>query len=78
MFRATSFVLRDGTVLTGLVLGETSQKIDLLLPDATRRTLAASDVEQRKIQNTSPMPAGLVKTPNELSDLLAFLLLSTK
>jgi putative heme-binding domain-containing protein len=78
VFRATSFVLRDGTVLTGLVLGETSQKIDLLLPDATRRTVAASDVEQRKIQNTSPMPAGLVKTPNELSDLLAFLLLSTK
>jgi putative heme-binding domain-containing protein len=78
VFRATSFVLRDGTVLTGLVLGETSQKIDLLLPDATRRTFAASDVEQRKIQNTSPMPAGLVKTPSELSDLLAFLLLSTK
>lgn len=78
VFRATSFVLRDGTVLTGLVLGETSQKIDLLLPDATRRTFAASDVEQRKIQNTSPMPAGLVKTPDELSDLLAFLLLSTK
>jgi putative heme-binding domain-containing protein len=78
VFRATSFVMRDGTVLTGLVLGETSQKIELLLPDATRRTLAVSEVEQRKVQNTSPMPAGLVKTPDELRDLLAFLLLSTK
>jgi putative heme-binding domain-containing protein len=78
VFRATSFVMRDGTVLTGLVLGETSQKIDLLLSDATRRALAVSQVEQRKIQNTSPMPAGLVKTPDELRDLLAFLLLSTK
>jgi putative heme-binding domain-containing protein len=78
VFRATSFVLRDGKTLSGLVLSETSQKIDLLLPDATRRTLAASDVEQRKTQNTSPMPAGLVKTPDELRDLLAFLLLSTK
>jgi hypothetical protein len=48
------------------------------LPDATRRTLIASDVEQRRIQNTSPMPSGLVKTPDELRDLLAFLLLSTK
>jgi hypothetical protein len=71
-------VLRDGKTLSGLVLSETSQKIDLLLPDATRRTLAASDVEQRRIQNTSPMPAGLVKTPDELRDLLAFLLLSAK
>jgi putative heme-binding domain-containing protein len=78
VFRATSFVLRDGKTLSGLVLSETSQKIDLLLPDATRRTLAASEVEQRTIQNTSPMPAGLVKTPDELGDLLAFLLLSTK
>ena len=78
VFRATSFVLRDGKTLSGLVLSETSQRIDLLLPDATRRTLAASDVEQRRIQNTSPMPAGLVKTPDELRDLLAFLLLSTK
>jgi putative heme-binding domain-containing protein len=78
VFRATSFVLRDGKTLSGLVLSETSQKIDLLLPDATRRTLIASDVEQRRIQNTSPMPSGLVKTPDELRDLLAFLLLSTK
>jgi hypothetical protein len=48
------------------------------LPDATLRTLAASEVEQRTIRPTSPMPAGLVKTPDELRDLLAFLLLSKK
>jgi len=78
VFRATSFVLHDGKTLTGLVLGETSEKIDLLLSDATRKTIAVSDVEQRKIQDISPMPAGLVKTPDELSDLLAFLLLSGK
>jgi putative heme-binding domain-containing protein len=78
VFRATSFVLRDGKNLTGLVVSETADKIELLLPDATRRTLAAADVEQRAVQKTSPMPAGLVKTPDELRDLLAFLLLSTK
>jgi putative heme-binding domain-containing protein len=74
VFRATLFVLHDGKTFTGLVLSETSQKIELLLPDATRKTIAVSDVEERKIQDVSPMPAGLVKTPDELRDLLAFLL----
>jgi putative heme-binding domain-containing protein len=78
VFRATLFVLRDGRTFTGLVLGETSEKIELLLTDATRKTIAVSDVEQRKLQEISPMPAGLVKTPDELRDLLAFLLLSAK
>ncbi len=78
VFRATLFVLRDGKTFSGLVLSETSAKIELLLSDATRKTIAAADVEQRKVQNLSPMPAGLVKTPDELRDLLAFLLLATK
>ena len=74
VFRATSFVLRDGKTLTGLVLSETSDKIELLCSDATRKTIPRSEVEVRKVQNASPMPAGLVKTPDELRDLLAFLL----
>jgi len=78
VFRATLFVLRDGKTLSGLVLGETSGKIELLLPDATRKTIAVADIEERKLQNLSPMPAGLVKTPEELRDLLAYLLLVTK
>jgi putative heme-binding domain-containing protein len=78
VFRATLFVLRDGKTFTGLVLSETSEKIELLLPDATRKTLAVSEVEERKVQDVSPMPAGLVKTPDELRDLLAFLLLAPK
>jgi putative heme-binding domain-containing protein len=78
VFRATLFVLRDGKTISGLVLSETSGKIELLLPDATRKTIATADVELRKVQDISPMPAGLVKTPDELRDLLAFLLLATK
>jgi putative heme-binding domain-containing protein len=74
VFRATSFVLRDGKTLTGLVLSENSEKIELLCSDATRKKIARSDIEVRKLQDISPMPAGLVKTPEELRDLLAFLL----
>jgi putative heme-binding domain-containing protein len=78
VFRATLFVLRDGKTLSGLVLSETSGKIELLMPDATRKTIPAADVEDRKLQDVSPMPAGLVKTPQELSDLLAYLLAATR
>ena len=78
VFRATLFVLRDGKTLSGLVLSETSGKIELLMPDATRKTIPAAEVEERKLQDVSPMPAGLVKTPQELSDLLAYLLVATK
>jgi putative heme-binding domain-containing protein len=78
VFRSTLLVLRDGQTISGLVLGETSGKIDLLLPNATRKTIPAAEVEERKLQNLSPMPAGLVKTPDELRDLLAYLLSATK
>jgi putative heme-binding domain-containing protein len=78
VFRATLLVLRDGKTYSGLVIGETAAKIELLLPDATRKTVPIADVEERKLQNLSPMPAGLVKTPDELRDLLAYLLLPGK
>ncbi|MEX0726584.1 MAG: hypothetical protein WD065_09970 [Planctomycetaceae bacterium] len=74
VFRATSIVTTEGQVLTGLVINETGEKVELLLPDAKRVTLAVGEIEERKIQPTSPMPAGVVKTPGELRDLLAFLL----
>lgn len=61
-----------------LAVSETSQKIELLLPDATRRMLAVWDVKQRKIHNTSLMPTALAKTPDERRGLFAFLLFSTK
>jgi putative heme-binding domain-containing protein len=74
VFRASLIEMKKGTSLTGLVVGETNEKIELLLPDATRKTILKSDIDSRKILETSPMPAGIVKTPEELRDLLAYLL----
>ena len=34
----------------------------------------SGDIEERMTTATSPMPAGVVKTPAELRDLLAYLL----
>jgi len=39
-----------------------------------RQEVVKSEIEARKLQNASPMPSGLVKTPAELADLLAYLL----
>lgn len=74
VFRATLVVTKEGKQHTGLAIGETGDKLELLLPDAKRLTIAKSDIEESKLQDISPMPAGLVKQPDELRDLLAFLL----
>ena len=73
-FRSSTLTLTDGRVLTGLVVSETADGLELLQPDATRLALLKKDVDARKLSSQSPMPAGLVKTPEELKDLLAYLL----
>jgi putative heme-binding domain-containing protein len=73
-FRATTLTTRGGLVFTGLVVNETADELELLLPDAARKTLRKSDIEERNLIAQSPMPAGIVKTPRELRDLLAYLL----
>ncbi|HBI43014.1 MAG TPA: hypothetical protein DDY78_09185 [Planctomycetales bacterium] len=73
-FRSTTLTLTDGRVLNGLVVNETADGLELLQLDATRMALLKKDIEGRKLSSQSPMPAGLVKTPEELKDLLAYLL----
>jgi putative heme-binding domain-containing protein len=77
IFRATQIVLEDGRQFSGLVVGETSDKLELLLSDTKRVQLAKRDIEHRELVNQSPMPQGVVKTPEELRDLLAFLMRGT-
>ena len=72
-FRASRIELKTGQSISGLVVAEQADQIELLLPDATRKTIAKNEIEERTITPTSPMPAGLVKTPAELRDLLAYL-----
>jgi putative heme-binding domain-containing protein len=74
VFGTTTIVTADGQSLSGLVVEENDEQVVLLLPTAIRKAVAKSDIEARKLQNASPMPSGLVKTPAELADLLAYLL----
>jgi len=74
VFRATQVVMSDGNQYTGLVVGETAEKLELLLTDTKRVTLEKLEIEERSLQDISPMPQGLLKKPDELRDILAFLL----
>lgn len=74
IFKSTMFVMNDGKVHSGLVLSETAESILLLTPQAKRVTIPKSDLDIRKEQDVSPMPAGLIKKPQELADIVAFLM----
>ncbi len=74
VFRSTVIATTGGKVYTGLVVGETGTIVTLLTREAKRVEIKRGEIEDRKLQNVSAMPAGLVKTPRELKDLLAFLL----
>ena len=73
-FRAQQITTDDGLTLMGLVTAESSEHVEVVLPDATRRTVQKRQIEERKVTTLSPMPQGLVKTPDELRNLLAYLL----
>lgn len=73
-FRATNVVTTAGQVVTGLVVADEVDRIELLLPDATRRTIPKAQIDEQSRTETSPMPEGLVRTVAELQDLLAYLL----
>ena len=62
-FRGTTIVEKSGKVVTGLVVAESGQDLELLLTDATRQMIRTGDVDDRRRSDISPMPQGLVKTP---------------
>ena len=74
VFRGSLVQTESGAIHSGLVVEETADHIELLLPDAKRLKISKDEIEQRKLQDVSPMPSGTVKTPEELRDLLAFIL----
>ena len=73
-FRGTRILTRKGKVLTGLVINETANRIELLTPDAKKEIVTKDEIDHRSPMQLSPMPAGLIKNPKELSDLLAYLM----
>jgi putative heme-binding domain-containing protein len=74
LFRWTVIRTRDGQIFNGLVVGETADEIQMRLTDASLHVIPRSQVTARRVEDHSPMPQGLVRTPQELRDLLAYIL----
>ncbi len=74
IFRWTMVSKKDGSSIAGLVTSETAGEIELLLPAGIRQTIRKEEIAKRELQDRSPMPEGLIQAPEELRDLLAYLI----
>jgi putative heme-binding domain-containing protein len=72
----TDFVLSNGSILSGRIVSETTDKIvirpSMLATDT--REISKSEIKSREISKISPMPPGLLSmlTKQEILDLLAY------
>jgi len=74
LFRGTVLQTNDGNLFSGLVVNETADQLDMRMSDTTLKTFKKSDIKARKTEDRSPMPQGLVRTPDELQDVLAYVM----
>jgi len=74
VFKSTIIETADGKVITGLVVLETAEKLEVLQPDTKRISIVKSQIEARKSADVSAMPQGIVKTPEELRDVIRYLM----
>jgi putative membrane-bound dehydrogenase-like protein len=74
-YEAYTFAMADGRVVTGFVVGEAATTVQVREPSGAPRVLKRPDIEERKRQETSAMPEGIVAnlTPEQLADLVAYL-----
>ena len=67
-------LVKTGKIITGLVVVETAEKLEVLQADTKRITVLKSQIEERKLGDVSAMPHGIVKTTDELRDVVTYLL----
>jgi putative heme-binding domain-containing protein len=74
-FRMTVLALKDGRVLTGLVMARNNQTLTLRTPTETR-AVALADVEESRVSPLSLMPDGLLQSLSDaqVRDLFAYLM----
>jgi putative heme-binding domain-containing protein len=74
IFKWTMVTKTDGSAIAGLITSETAAELELLLPAGIRQNIRIKDIAKRELQDRSPMPEGLIQTPDDLRDLLSYLL----
>jgi putative heme-binding domain-containing protein len=73
-YRSTLIATADGLLITGLVVAEDDDVVEIFDGEETRR-IAVEDIEDRVVQQQSSMPEGSATTlsPAEFVDLIAYL-----
>jgi putative heme-binding domain-containing protein len=68
-------ITKDGRVLNGLIVSETSDSVTLRREEGRQDTIARGDIEELRASGKSIMPDGLEEkiTADQLADLLEFL-----
>lgn len=74
VFKSSILELGNGKVIAGLIVSETAEQLEVLQADTKRVTVRKTEIESRKLADVSAMPVGLVKQPDELRDVIAYLL----
>jgi cytochrome c oxidase cbb3-type subunit III len=72
--RPVRAVTRDGTVITGRRLNEDTYTVQLFDDQERLVSLTKADLREYTILTASPMPAYTSLSPDELADLVAYLL----
>lgn len=74
-YRASTFVLKSGRTVTGIVKEQLESAITLVDTDGKRQTIARSEIEERRDSDVSLMPEGLATqlTAAQFADLVAYL-----
>jgi putative heme-binding domain-containing protein len=75
-FRAITLALANGQVITGLLLREEGDVLVVADSDGKEQRFQSSQIDERKISNLSPMPAGFSEKIRDVdfADLVAYLL----
>src|SRR5262249_55378748 len=74
-YQSTTLTTRDGRVLSGLVKGETAERLTLVDAEAREQVVRKSDVAERRFADLSIMPEGLAPevSRRQFADLIACL-----
>jgi putative heme-binding domain-containing protein len=74
-FHTTTIALRDGQVISGLLIADGAQRLVVVDGHGTKHDVRKSDIEQSTRSDKSPMPEGLQAylTLQEFADLIAYL-----
>jgi putative heme-binding domain-containing protein len=77
-FRSMVLSLQSGQVASGLLLREEGDVLVIADNEGKEQRYLKEEVEERKLSNVSPMPAGFGEklSERELADLMAYLLKS--